>query len=101
VTRSRHEAGGDCPERIVLGVERRPANALNLEIGAPQDRCRCLTPEEWGAADPRAVRWLSSGGSALVLGACTAKACPMPAVALSLPRLDRGIRQGAFTWEAA
>lgn len=76
--RSLFEAGGDCPHRIALSVERRPANALNMEIGTPQPRCRCLTPDEWGADDPRAVKWIRSGGSALVLGVCSARACPMP-----------------------
>lgn len=72
------EAGAEsCPQRIVMGVERRPGNALNVEIGAPMPRCRCRTPDDWGGADPRARRWLASGGTPLMLGLCSAAACPL------------------------
>lgn len=72
------EAGAEgCPQRISIPVERRLANALNVEIGAPLPRCRCLTPPEWGATDVRARRWLASGGSPLVLGPCSAAGCPL------------------------
>lgn len=75
-----YQAGAEkCPQRIALPVPRRPGNALNVEIGSPVPRCRCRTPESWGGFDPRAVRWLNSGGSALVLGPCSAEACPLPA----------------------
>jgi hypothetical protein len=75
-----YEAGAEkCPMRMEMGIERRPANALNLEIGEASPRCRCRTPDEWGAFDVRAVRWLSSGGSPLVLGLCTPSACPLEA----------------------
>lgn len=66
-----------CPHRVELGVERRPGNALNIEIGAPMRRCRLRTPEHWNGADHRAVRWLASGGSALVLGNCDLSNCPL------------------------
>lgn len=65
----------DCAERMGAPFKRRPANALNVEIGAPQDRCRLKTPSSWRGADPRAARWLASGGSALVLGLCGGN-CP-------------------------
>lgn len=65
-----------CPERIALGVERRPANALNIEIGTPLARCREQTPVAWEGVDHRASRWLLSGGSPLVLGVCCAENCP-------------------------
>lgn len=65
-----------CPERIEPPALRRPANALNVETGAPAARCRLKTPESWGDADPRAVRWLWSGGSPLVLGKCACPGCP-------------------------
>jgi len=51
-------------------MTRRPVNGLNIEIGEPQGRCRLRTPPHWGDADPRAARWLWSGGSPLVLGLC-------------------------------
>ena len=66
-----------CEHRISLDVERRPGNALNVEAGTPTPRCRLATPEEWGATDPRARRWLASGGTPLVLGCCGAAACPV------------------------
>jgi hypothetical protein len=65
-----------CQKLIQLGVPRRPANALNVEVGQPLDRCRLKTPEHWGDADPEAARWLLSGGSPLVLGMCTPNNCP-------------------------
>ncbi len=68
---------GTCKFRIALGVPRRPANALNIEIGEALPRCRLATPEDWGASDLRAVRWLHSGGDALVLGTC-GNQCPVP-----------------------
>lgn len=75
-----YQAGAEkCPQRIALPVPQRPGNVLNVEIGLPVPRCRCRTPESWGGFDPRAVRWLNSGGSALVLGPCSAEACPLPA----------------------
>ncbi len=58
-----------CPSRINLGIERRPANALNIEIGQPLPRCTELSP------DGRGMAWLWSGGSALAYGRCCARAC--------------------------
>lgn len=66
-----------CPHRIELGVERRPANALNVEVGTPLPRCRIQTPEHWGKVDPRGGRWLLSGGSPLVLAPCSSANCPL------------------------
>ncbi len=60
-----------CRDLIKLGVPARPANALNVEVGTPVPRCRLRTPAHWNGVDPRASRWLLSGGSALVLGHCT------------------------------
>lgn len=68
-----------CPDRIEPALLRRPANALNIEIGAPMPRCRLNTPEGWDGADHRAARWLASGGSALVLGVCACATCPRAA----------------------
>ena len=64
-----------CPNRIPIALERRPGNALNVEIGQPMDRCRLRTPEHWRGAS--AARWLASGGSPLVLGICSRGACPL------------------------
>lgn len=66
-----------CAERIELDVERRPGNALNLEIGAPVPRCRLRPPEHWGDRAPSVSRWLRSGGSPLVLGHCECRGCPL------------------------
>ena len=66
----------DCRHLIQIGFERRPANALNVEhFPHAPERCRLKTPEHWGAVDPRAARWLLSGGSPLVLGYCSGN-CP-------------------------
>lgn len=59
-----------CPSRLELGIERRPANALNIEIGQPLSRCRLQSPDDRGAA------WLLSGGSPLAYGVCSARVCP-------------------------
>lgn len=59
-----------CPSRLAVDVERRPANALCLEIGAPLPRCRERSPDGRGDA------WLASGGSPLAYGHCDAGACP-------------------------
>ncbi len=67
----------DCPKLIAPELLRRPANALNVEVGQAVPRCRLKTPEHWGDADPEATRWLRSGGSPLVLGPCTPNACPL------------------------
>jgi hypothetical protein len=64
-----------CPCRIEIDVERRLANALNLEVGTPMPRCMRKPPEHWGESAPPVSRWLASGGSALVLGVCDFK-CP-------------------------
>lgn len=64
-----------CGRRRGLPVERRPANALNIEIGQAQERCTAKTPREWQGKDPDGSRWLASGGSPLVLGLCSAN-CP-------------------------
>jgi hypothetical protein len=71
---ARYAAG--CPSRIELSVERRPGNALNLEIGAPQPRCKLKPPSHWPTGRGTVTRWLASGGDALVLGHCSAR-CPL------------------------
>jgi hypothetical protein len=54
-----------------MNVERRPANALCVEIGAPAPRCINKRPEHWaGLGVNSSIRWLASGGSALVFGVC-------------------------------
>ena len=64
-----------CPERIVIPVERRRANALNVEIGRPLARCKLRPPTEWGGRDMGA-RWLLSGGHPLIFDPCSATECP-------------------------
>lgn len=58
-----------CPDRLSPAFERRPANALNVEIGAPAPRCADRSPDGRGRA------WLHSGGSALAYGHCRASKC--------------------------
>ena len=73
-----------CPYQIRVALERRPANALNIEIGTPLPRCRLKPPSEWQGREPKAgadlvTRWLRSGGSALILGICESP-CPQKVV---------------------
>jgi hypothetical protein len=64
-----------CPHRIEAAVERRPANALNIEIGSPSPRCKLKKPDHW-PENSTAERWLWSGGSSFVFGLCSAD-CPL------------------------
>ena len=63
-----------CPSRRQQSVERRPGNALNVEIGTPMPRCVERVPEHWPES-MTALRWIASGGDLLVFGPC-AGACP-------------------------
>jgi hypothetical protein len=65
-----------CSDRIEPPLERRPGNALCIEIGQPLQRCRQQTPEHWNGHDAGATRWLLSGGSPFVLGLCSPATCP-------------------------
>lgn len=65
-----------CPHRIELEVPRRRANALNIEVGTPLPRCARRLPERWPEGSS-AVRWLWSGGSALVFSHCGYAGCPL------------------------
>lgn len=66
-----------CRYMVECELARRPANALNVEIGQPLARCQLKTPKHWGDRDPLATRWLLSGGSPLVLGVCLgSEGCP-------------------------
>ena len=38
-----------CPHRLDIELIRRPANALNVEIGQPARRCRLKPPANWPA----------------------------------------------------
>ena len=59
-----------CPSRIQPELARRPANALNVEIGEPRKRCALRSP------DGRGMLWILSGGSALAYGQCDKRECP-------------------------
>ena len=67
----------DCPFLIEIEVERRPGNALNVEIGAPCARCKLKPPSHWKKTtnSDMSARWLMSGGSPLVFGNCSTN-CP-------------------------
>jgi hypothetical protein len=62
-----------CKARIELATPRRRANALNLEVGQPADRCSYKTPAHW--PEGMWLRWIGSGGDATVLGTCS-RDCP-------------------------
>jgi hypothetical protein len=64
-----------CVHRIVLGIERRPANALCIEIMTPLPRCTLKLPDHWTGSGASALRWIGSGGSYLVFGRCSQN-CP-------------------------
>lgn len=59
-----------CRCRLVPEVERRPGNALNIEIGQPQPRCIEKKPEHWPES-MSGLRWLASGGNWSVFGLCS------------------------------
>lgn len=61
-----------CPYRVEVELSRRPGNCIAVEIGQLLDRCALKVPENW-KRDARATasRWILSGGSPLVLGACS------------------------------
>ena len=63
------ELSAICPAQLNAGIERRRANALNVEIGQPMPRCSLLSP------DGRGLRWLHSGGSVLAYGCCEQNKC--------------------------
>ena len=64
------ELKNHCQNRVAPGPERRPGNALNIEIGTPMPRCLYQSP------DGRGLAWYMSGGSALDYGHCTQSKCP-------------------------
>lgn len=61
---------GACTDRIDVALERRPANALNVEIMTPSPRCRQQSPDGRGSA------WILSGGAPLAYGTCCRSSCP-------------------------
>jgi hypothetical protein len=66
-----------CLSRRELRVERRPGNALNIEIGAPMPRCMFQPPDGRGVTrDGGTLDWLRSGGAELDYGICCADKCP-------------------------
>ena len=68
------ETQATCQSRVEIAPLRRPANALNIEIGTPMARCMNKRPSHW-TEKMTAIRWLASGGEALVLGVCS-RNCP-------------------------
>lgn len=66
-----------CDARREQRIERRPGNALNVEIGTPMPRCMLQPPDGRGVTkDGGTFDWLRSGGSELDYGACCAANCP-------------------------
>jgi len=66
-----------CGSRVSGPLLRRPANALNIEVGAPLDRCLNKLPSHWKGSGRSALRWRASGGGPEVFGLCTPNACPV------------------------
>jgi hypothetical protein len=48
--------------------------AFRIEVVSPATRCMLKTPEHW-PKNATALRWIRSGGSAMVLGVCD-RNCP-------------------------
>jgi hypothetical protein len=66
-----------CKYRHQLPVERRPGNALNVEIGAPLPRCTQKPPDGRGVTrDGGTLDYWRNGGSMLAYGLCEADSCP-------------------------
>lgn len=66
-----------CKARQCPDIERRPGNALNVEIGTPQPRCLFKPPDGRGVTrDGSTLDYLRSGGSVLAYGLCEAASCP-------------------------
>lgn len=63
----------NCAALVQPHLERRPGNALNVEVGQPAPRC--LLKTEWSDRIS-GYRWLASGGSLLVFGPCDIANCP-------------------------
>lgn len=65
------EFSAGCGHRAQPELERRPANALNIEIGTPAARCLARPPDGRGVTrDGSTLAWLRSGGSLLAYGRC-------------------------------
>jgi hypothetical protein len=63
-----------CSNRVDPALERRPANALCIEIGTPMPRC--LFREPGGSKEGRSnLAYLLSGGSILAYGICEQAHC--------------------------
>jgi len=69
------EFANTCQYRLAMETERRPANALCVEIGTGLDRCQLKMPSHW-KGDDLVRRWLGSGGEITVFGIC-ARPCAM------------------------
>ena len=71
------EKAEQCAARMQPALERRPANALVVEIGTPMPRCSLMPPDGRGVTrDGSTLDWLRSGGSPLAYGSCRRSACP-------------------------
>jgi hypothetical protein len=75
IQQSWNERSETCGSRVVPAFLHRSANALNIEPMQPSARCLNRKPEHWPAS-MSALRWIGSGGEALVFGRCEASQCP-------------------------
>jgi hypothetical protein len=69
------EHSESCGSRVMPSFLHRRANALNVEPMQPSARCLNQKPEHWPAS-MSALRWIGSGGEALVFGVCEMARCP-------------------------
>jgi len=70
-----------CRYLIEIDPVRRPGNVICVEPIQPVPRCQLKAPKHWGKTEEErrsmAVRWLWSGGDAMVLGICSRYNCPL------------------------
>lgn len=62
-----------CGASVTPAFQHRRANALNIEPIQPLTRCLDKKPDHWHGMS--ALRWIGSGGDALVFGLCSSN-CP-------------------------
>ena len=71
------QVSATCKFRREMCIERRPGNALNVEIGTPMPRCMLKPPDGRGVTkDGGTLDWLRSGGKEMDYGVCCAVGCP-------------------------
>ena len=68
-----------CPYQVVYKDDSLQITAYRIEtFKSPAPRCVLKMPDHWpdGAKKLGGLRWIASGGDALVFGPCSSKSCP-------------------------